>query len=389
MYQCNYNKKTTNYKNNIFAKMIFNLLPNKLLVSKTKETLKNGYVNNFKQKTLETLTENEYLYFNMFTYNFLILDIDHKKNGINDIINILDDNFIQKPNWIIETNGGYQVGFILEKPFLVYQPKMSKMDKKLESYAKYLQKKMLFLLDGDLNTNRTKGWWKNPAGMDFNKFRSFYNVNNVFNLSDFDIYLPSFDGFNETNKNNGNSGGDFHKNKNLIKKLIEQLILKGNLDILKNVKEGIRNGFLWYLGMYLIKHNKNEWEHKLDFYNNNIKKPLGDTEMENIKKSVKKYTKTNKNFVGLGSYENWTKELKNLYMNKYRKQKGIIKNTNEEIKEINKNKVIQAIYKIIENKEKLTNKNISKYSGLGLTTVKTYKKQLLELEHFRSIFNKK
>ncbi len=388
MYQCNYNKKNLNYKNNIFAKMIFNLLPKKLLVSKTKENLKNGYVNNFKTKTIETLVTNEYLYFNMFTYNFLILDIDHKENNINEILNILDDNFIAQPNWIIETNGGFQIGFIMEKPFLVYNPKMSETDKKLIDYAKYVQKKMLKLLGGDLNTNRIKGWWKNPAGVDFNKFRSFYNVNNVFNLSDFDIYLPEeYD--NKINKDKGNYGGDFHKNKNVIKNIAEELILKGNLEKLEEINEGIRNSLIWYLGMYLIKHNKEDWEDRLDFYNNNIKKPLGDTEMENIKKSIKKYTRMNKNFVGLGSYENWTKELKNLYINNYRKEKGIIKHTNEEIKEINKNKVIQAIYKIKENGEKLTNKNIAKHSGLGLTTVKTYKKQLLELEHFKSIFKKK
>ena len=368
--------------------MIFNLLPNKLLVSKTKENLKSGYVHNFKQKTLQTLTENEYLYFNMFTYNFLILDIDHKKNNINDILNILDDNFIAQPNWVIETNGGYQIGFILEKPFLVYQPKMSETDKKLVDYAKYVQKKMLKLLGGDLNTNRIKGWWKNPAGINYNQFRGFYNVNNVFNLSDFDIYLQ--EEYNDKiNKDKGNYGGDFHKNKNVIKNIAEELILKGNLKKLNEINEGIRNSLIWYLGMYLIKHNREDWEYRLDFYNNNIKKPLGDTEMENIKKSVKKYTRMNKNFVGLGSYENWTKELKNLYIKQYQKEKGIIKHTNEEIKEINKNKVIQAIYKIVENGEKLTNKNIAKHSGLGLTTVKTYKKQLLELEHFKSIFNKK
>ena len=382
------NKGNNDYINELFVNNLYNFFPRRIIVAKNKQKLKKGNIQKNINKTFKTLKENEYIYFNKYTFNFLIIDIDNKKNNINTIINILDDNFIAPPTWIIETNSGYQVGFLLEKPFNLYNNALSKRDKKALEYALYVQKKVLFLLGGDFNANRLQGFWKNPMGQDYTKFKFFYNFRNVFNLSDFDIYLPFFENYNTITDNKGNPGGDFHYDKEKIKLFVEELILKGNINILSNIDLGFRNSFLWYLGMYMVKHDIN-WEDKLETYNNNLKNPIKDNEMGNIKKSIKQYTLQGKNFVGLGSYENWTPELKRQYSKNYKKKKGITKLHNEERVAINKQKIRSAILRLYNKNEKLTNENIAKEAKLGLTTTKKYKKQLIEEDEKIALFFKK
>jgi len=407
MYKYNYNKNYKNKKifvNNIKKEILFNLFfnrfPQKLTVAKTKVELKKGKLLKNIDKKKEIFFNNEYIYYNKYTYNFLILDIDHKNYKINDFITILDENFISPPNWIIETNSGYQLGFILEKPFNIDSRYLSDKDIKAIKYAKYLQKKMLFLFNGDFNTNRLSGFWKNPMGVNLNKFKLFVNNKNFFNLSDFDIYAPIFDAIEEEKRKKKNKITQtkkiyenekenkkvLHKNINKIKYFSARLVA-GDIEVLNEIKEGFRNAFLWYIGMYLIKNNKN-WEEQLETYNINLKKPLDAFEMEIIKNSIKKYTRQKKNNVSLGGYSSWTPELKNMYIKNYQKKKGITKYSREEQKEINKNKVLQAIYKLRSENKKLTNKNIAEYSGLGLTTVKKYKKILKEDPRFAVLFKK-
>ena len=225
MYKYNYNKNYKNKKifvNNIKKEILFNLFfnrfPQKLTVAKTKVELKKGKLLKNIDKKKEIFFNNEYIYYNKYTFNFFILDIDHKQYKINDFITILDQHFIAPPSWIIETKSGYQIGFILEKPFNLYNNKLSESDKKAIKYTKYLLKKMLFLFGGDFNAVRLQGFWKNPMGVNLDKFKLFVNKNNFFNLSDFDIYLEVFDNIEkkEINKKKGNEGGDFHTEKNKI-----------------------------------------------------------------------------------------------------------------------------------------------------------------------------
>ena len=396
MYEYNYNKNYTNkkifinnLKKNILLNLFYDRFPQKLTVASNKTNLKKGKLLKNIKKEKEVFFNNEYIYYNKYTYNFFILDIDHKNYKINDFITILDQHFIAPPSWIIETKNGYQLGFILEKPFNLYNGKLTNSDIKAIKYTKYLLKKMLFLFQGDFNTIRLSGFWKNPIGVDLNKFKLFVNNKNYFNLSDFDIYLEVFDNIEkkEINKKKGNEGGFFHKEKHKIKYFVEELV-KGNLNILKEIKKGFRNSFIWYLGMYLIK-NDSDWENKLNTYNINLKEPLEDKEMENIKKSIIKYTKENKNFVGLGSYELWTPELKNMYIKQYQKKKGIIKYHRDELKEINKTKVLQAIYKLKEENKKLSVRKIAELCKLGKSTVAKYVKELKEDPRFSVLFEKK
>jgi len=396
----NYNKKSVdivkinkkiflnNIKKNILLNLFFNRFPKRVTVASNKTNLKKGKILKNINKNQKTFFDHEYIYFNKYTFNFFILDVDHKNYTINDFINILDENFIAPPNWIVETKSGYQIGFVLEKPFNLYSTNLSESDKKAIKYTKYLLKKMLTLFKGDLNTIRLQGFWKNPIGVN-SKFKLYVNNKNFFNLSDFDIYSELDNiGTKENETKKGNAGGDFHSEKETIKYWVEKIVT-GNIEILKDIKIGYRNSFIWYLGMYLIKSDKKNWEERLNVYNINLKKPLRESEMENIKKSIKRYTKKKKNFIGLGEYKNWTRELKNIYIKQYQKKKGIVKHHREELKEINKNKLLQAIYNIRKEKLILTNKNLVKYSGLGLTSVKKYKKILIQEEKFKILFEDK
>ena len=172
-----------------------------------------------------------------------------------------------------------------------------------------------------------------------------------------------------------------------IKYFVEE-VASGNLNILKNIDVGYRNSFIWYLGMYLIKISQ-DWEERLNTYNINLKKPLGEVEMENIKKSIIKYTKNNKNFVGLGSYELWTPELKNMYIKQYQKKKGIIKHHRDEWYEINKTKVLQAIYKLRSENKKVSIRRVADECGLNKNTVNKYFKELKADARFSFLFEKK
>jgi len=111
--------------------------------------------------------------------------------------------------------------------------------------------------------------------------------------------------------------------------------------------------------------------------------------MENIKKSIIKYTSSGKNFVGLGSYELWTPELKNLYIKQYQKKKGIIKYHRDELKEMNKTKVLQAIYKLKGEGKKVSIRKVAEISKLNKNTVNKYFKELKEDPRFSCLFEKK
>jgi len=396
----NYNKSNKFTKENkkdfvnfVKKSVLINLFrprfPQFFITAKNKKELKKGNICKKSKNKSETFFTNEYIYYNTYTFNFFILDIDHKNYKINDFIEILDEKFIAPPNWIVETNSGYQLGFILEKPFNLYENNLSEKDKLLKKYTLYLQKKMLKLLNGDFNACRLKGFWKNPIGINLNKFKLFVNNKNLFNLSDFDFFdiEEEKEILKMLNKNKGNLGGDFHKNKEKIKLFAYKLLVEYDLNILKEVKKGYRNSFLWYIGMNLIKRDPKRWEEKLNIYNINLEEPLGENEMNNIKKSILKYTRQNKNFINLGGYNTWTPELKREYINNYRLKKGIVKMTREQQKQTNKNKVLQSVYKLKKKNLKPSIRNIMKECGLSKNVVNKYVKELKQDPKFSVLFS--
>lgn len=387
-YNIIYNRTYLDLRKKILLTLFLKSFPIKFQAAKTKETLKEGKVF-YALNNIKTFLENEYIYYNKFTCNFLIVDIDTKKLSIRKIIEILDECFIKNPTWIIETKNGYQVGFMLEKPFLLQEirnNKLSDKDKKLRRYAFNMLKNLHKLLNADPNALRLQGFYKNPISMDLEKYKLFV-TRNTFNLSDFDIIInqeKEEEKKEKTKKRKGNPGGDFHRDPERIKKLAKEFLLNFNLNILNKITAGSRNSFLWYVGMYLSK-NDSEWIEKLNTYNLNLPQSLKKEELSQIIKSIENYNKAGKNFViGRGSIK--TKEERNEYIKQYRLKKGIHKKTREQQKEENKTKVLQAIYKLRVDNKKLTIKNIAEIAKLSKNVVNKYVKELKEDKRFSVLF---
>ena len=325
----------------------------------------------------------KFIFFNSQVIKFLIVDIDNKKTFSNkyEILEFLSDyNII--PSWVLDSNKGYHVGFIL-KNAIPYN------NKKAVDFARDTLKKLSLLLGGDSNALRLKGRFRNPLLHD-----TFY-TNITYDLIDLIDNIPSYI-LNDIIINH-NENKKVHKNIVELKELILKVL--NNINYIKNVKIGYRNSFLWYLGMIIAKNFQHlpiptklvefqKIEEQIYFYNNNLKEPLNKKEVESIINSVKKYYMKGKIMIGLGSYNNWTPEMKKIYIKNYRKKKGIIKNTNEERKEINKNKILQSIYKLKQNNEKITMRNIQKNCNLSLRTIKKYVDELKNDPKFKSLFKK-
>ena len=390
-YNITYNRIYLDLRKKILLNLFLKSFPTKFQVAKNKETLKTGKVF-YALNNIKTFLENEYIYYNKFTCNFLVVDIDTKELSIKKIIEVLDEYFIKTPTWIIETNAGYQVGFALEKPFLLQEirnNKLSEKDKKLRRYAFSMLKNLHKLLNADPNALRLQGFYKNPIGINLEKYKLFVTTNK-FNLSEFDIIINQEKEENKEKfpkKRKGNPGGDFHQDPAKIKKLAKEFLLNFNLNILKKITAGSRNSFVWYVGMYLSK-NTDDWIEKLNTYNLNLSKPLGKEELLQIIKSIENYNNAGKNFViGRGSIK--TRKERNEYMKQYRLKKGIHKKTREQQKEENKTKILQAIYKLRIDNKKITIRNIAEIAKLSKNIVNKYVKELKEDKRFSVLFERR
>lgn len=325
----------------------------------------------------------KFIFFNSKVIKFLIIDIDNKREfkKMIDIFEFLNDyNLI--PSWILETNKGFHVAFILKKA-IPYE------NEKAVEFARDTLKKLSLLLGGDPFALRLKGRFRNPlmhntfyTDMEYDLIDLIDNIPDVV-LNDIEI--------------NHNPNKKIHNN--VIK--LKELVLKTLNDIneIKNIHKGFRNAFLWHLGMMIAKNFQNlpiptklkefeKIEEKIYFYNNNLNNPLEKKEIARIIKNIKKYYMKRKIMIGIGKYENWTPEMKRIYMRNYLKEKGKIKHHREEKKEINKNKILQAIYKLRSEKKKISARKVAEIAKIGKTTAAKYIKELKEDPKFSPLFNK-
>jgi hypothetical protein len=98
----------------------------------------------------------KFIFFNSQVIKFLIIDIDDKNTfpKMIDIFYFLADyNLI--PSWILETNKGYHLGYILKKA-IPYS------NQKAVEFAKDTLKKLSMLLGGDPFALRLRGRFRNP-----------------------------------------------------------------------------------------------------------------------------------------------------------------------------------------------------------------------------------
>jgi hypothetical protein len=326
-----------------------------------------------------------FIFFNSKVIKFLIIDIDQKNTFKNmmDIFYFLNDyNII--PSWILETNKGYHVGFVL-KNAIPYE------NEKAVTFAKDTIKKLSLLLEGDPFALRLKGRFRNPL------IHNTFYTNQKYDLIDLIDNIP--DTINIEINHNPNK--KVHKDIIKLKELIFKVL--NDLNEIKNVEIGMRNSFLWYLGMIIAKNYQKsdlplptkikeleKIKEQIIFYNNNLTDPLENEEVKGIIRSIEKYFLKEKIMVGLGNYNNWTKEMKRIYMNNYLKEKGKIKHHREEKKEITKNKILQTIYKYRKENEN-KNPSIRKLADIlkmDKNTINKYTKQLKTDPKYAPLFNK-
>jgi hypothetical protein len=271
-----------------------------------------------------------FIEYNQQVCNFIIVDIDHRKLKISDIIEILSEREIP-PTMIIKTNRGYQVFWELSHPFVTNEKYQNEIDKQMFSYAKFIQRKLTFILKGDMAALRIKGIWRNPV---FHKY--YYYPKRKYELNELDVYVKHMD-----EKNVKPDETYLHlKDSNEIKAKVAEVLINGTAE---NVYPGMRNNVLWMTGMFIAKEEIKEAKThrrkmllfrkvKDELYrlNATMPEPLSRNEVKGIAKSIYRYIMDESVFVTFGRYADWPKEVKAAYMRRYRASRTL-KKKNEAI----------------------------------------------------------
>ena len=142
---------------------------------------------------------------------FIIIDIDNVKTDFDtyvDRVNKILNGYT--PNWILKSDKGYHIAYILDKPVFLNNINDTK---KLKEIKNMLTKLLTADSSGSL---RTIGYWRNPL-----KHKSIYNIqehslNDVYDtikdIFETDIFKTNYSIKYEKNKNNTNYKNDFNNN---------------------------------------------------------------------------------------------------------------------------------------------------------------------------------
>ena len=142
---------------------------------------------------------------------FIIIDIDNVKIDFDayvDRVNKILNGYT--PNWILKSDKGYHIAYILDKPVFLNNINDTK---KLKEIKNMLTKLLTADSSGSL---RTIGYWRNPL-----KHKSIYNIqehslNDVYDtikdIFETDIFKTNYSIKYEKNKNNTNYKNDFNNN---------------------------------------------------------------------------------------------------------------------------------------------------------------------------------
>jgi len=356
-----------------FLELLIKNLPTNLKGGNEKE------LSNIKEyETYKALEKCKYINFNSNErVSFLVFDIDSFNNtnaieyfkNIDNFLDYITDNIGLEPTYILETQKGFHFAYHLKNHVYIAQ-------KKALAYATNIKKAITLKLKCDVKaSNRLNGVWRNPLLHNY-----YYSHCINYELSDFKNILI--------------------ENKNLI-----------NTNRTKRVKideinEGNRNNSLFEAGMRYAK-NKNELTvNDILFYlsniNQQISKPLPNSELSAIADSIYKYWSNNSITYGsiindeninVGvmefekiknlSYEDYLKETKKRQSLSAKRTNEIVKNKKELMLnakqiylqnqiEINLNKIRKATFELEKMNKKITVASISKLIDLDRRTVKKY-----------------
>lgn len=309
--------------------------------------------------------------------SFLIFDIDGFNNinaieyfkNIDNFLDYIIENIGLEPTYILETSKGFHFAFHLKNHVYIAQ-------KKALEYATNIKKAITVKLKCDVKaSHRLNGVWRNPLLHNY-----YYSHCINYELSDFKNILI--------------------ENKNLINSSRTKRVK------IYEITEGNRNNSLFESGMRYAK-NKNELTvNDILFYLSNINqqiiKPLPNSELSTISDSIFKYWSNNSITYGsiindeninVGvmefekmknlSYEDYLKETKRRQSLSAKRTNEIVKNRKELMlnakqiylqnqTEINLNKIREAVFKLEEEGKKITIASVSKLLNLDRRTVKKY-----------------
>lgn len=291
--------------------------------------------------------------------SFVIIDIDKvSREHFNDIE--LYSKFVKSklhltPNWITKTSKGYHIGFILEKPIWLNNYKQV-LD--LISIKQYLTN----ILEADIaGSHRLIGFWRNPL-----THNSIINVEKTYCIEDL------FKNLDDTPTISSNN------NKTTSKINIDKINTIGFV-------EGNRNNFLFTTAVAMLYNGittNDEIETMLIDINDN-QLPL--EEVKKIVKSVRRYNivpnekKQREDYIA-GEYhqELWDNGIHN-YIDKdtnkteFSRQKIGQKISTAKIIKSTIEKLVKGYATIYKNKDDFSNKNISKNTGVSVSTIKRYR----------------
>jgi len=233
------------------------------------------------------LTNFHFLDYNRMGLHALIFDLDYKITNQGLYKKIMSKIKVE-PTWILQTDKGAQVGFILKRN-VIYEKDEKKKIKPTKALdkAKEIKKRVTELLGGDdKGSNRLWGFWRNPLMHDY-----MY----IGNKCEFSDFYPIMNNYKKSRSVNQQFKAD------VVKRQIKERRFKYKL--------GSRNDYLFRSIMRMSKNqewgkNENTVYHFLVKLNKeesrkaNIEE-LPDNELRNTAKQVAIYNRENKNFFGV------------------------------------------------------------------------------------------
>ncbi|RLD47233.1 MAG: hypothetical protein DRI86_00880 [Bacteroidetes bacterium] len=335
--------------------------------------------------TNEALHHNFIKYGNKAATSFVIIDVDHNYETLEDFNKNTINTLKLEPSWISKTSKGFHVGFILSSP--VFSNDASKHQQLV--FTKVM---LTNLLNGDIaGSYRVRGYWRNPL-----THHSIVNTN-TFDIDSLHKKISQL--FALTQVSESIDGSLIIKSDE--NKRINSVSNWENIDKTGFVP-GNRNNYLFHktLGMLhngIIK--RYEIEDTLRTINN---KQLPESEILNIAKSLSKYKynpkgtdikdryihKKGEYFKSLSLNEIHNYRIKNGKVSFERQKVGQVLSTAKIITN-SISKLVDGYCNIYKSKSKFTNNNISNESNMSIPTIKRYRNKRKLEQNIKEIAFKK
>jgi hypothetical protein len=328
-----------------------------------------------KQPRRSALDLNRWIFYNESWLNLLIFDLDYLLT-LEEAWDLCVERVGHEPTWICVTENGVHVAYALENRIAFEWEKASDV-------AQRIKVAISDLLDADIRgSHRTRGFWRNPL---LHIHRASYNE---YSLTDF---YPVLNEFEKNNLPERAKHIDYLKQHHR------------NNDVDLEWRVGNRNFSLWYRSMSVTnsKMNSDEIEEivlnlhysmsqSLEYY------PLNRLEVLRTARSVSKYNRENRNYIGKVSrkkvfYGNTgamqLPPIRSLDLDEYndevcrRQSLSALRTAKMKAKET-LNRLKDAVLRLNFLGLSLTQANIALYSDRSKSTVNWYIKEgLLDVDH--------